>query len=136
MNGAHTPVFPVYSADPSSHVSAPTSPFVGMVLKRHLSAPVRASKARTRPGTFFMETGRDPSRNAGPIITTFSNTTGGELLPISALSRLIGTPSWALRSTTPWLPNASTGFPVFASRATSENPGVTTKIRLDRPSVQ
>ena len=42
-----TPVLPVYSQEPSSHVSFPNSPGCGMVWKIHLRSPVRASKPRT-----------------------------------------------------------------------------------------
>ena len=38
------------------------------------------------------------------MTTTFSKTSGGELDPIAAFTRSTGTPSCALRSTTPWSP--------------------------------
>jgi hypothetical protein len=40
-------VFPLYSHDPSSHVSFPYSPASGMVRNVQRSFPVRASKPRT-----------------------------------------------------------------------------------------
>jgi hypothetical protein len=55
---------------------------------------------------------------------------------MSALSRLIGTPTATFRSTNPAVPNVSTGLPVAALSATRWNPGSTTKIRDSRPSVQ
>ncbi len=63
------------------------------------------------------------------MTTTFSKTSGGELDPIAAFTRSTGTPSCALRSTTPWSPKVVTGSPVFASSATRLKPGVTVKMR-------
>ena len=57
-------------------------------MKRHASVPVRASIARMRPGTFFIDGGRVPTSSAGPMTTTFSKTSGGELDPIAAVHEI------------------------------------------------
>src|SRR5580765_1351581 len=50
----HTPLLPVHDHDSFSHVSLPNSPGYGIVLKRQINLPVRASNARTRPFAFVL----------------------------------------------------------------------------------
>src|SRR6187200_2845592 len=51
----HTPLLPVHSHDPFSHVSLPNWPGPGIVLNRHSCLPDFASNARTRPFAFVLK---------------------------------------------------------------------------------
>ena len=71
----------------------------------------------------------------GPTTTTSRATTGGDELPM--IAEAVSTPSVDLRSIMPLSPKPATGRPVWASSATSRNPGVTTNTRSSpAPSVQ
>src|SRR5690348_7852491 len=81
--GAHTPVLPVYSHDPSFQVSLPNSPARGIVWKVHRRLPVRTSKPRISAGTFVFDVGDVPFLSAAPTMRTSLTMIGGDVAPIS-----------------------------------------------------
>ena len=85
----HTPVLPVYSLEFSSQVSAPGSPFCGMVRNCQRRLPVRTSKARAEPLLFLKLEGVKPSRKAEPT-STLSPTTVGRRLPADFAGGQVG----------------------------------------------
>ena len=85
-----TPVLPVYSQEPSSQVSLPSSPGCGMVWKIQRRSPVRASKPRMYPFALRRDGGVPPGRLAAPMSTTSPATTGA---PFQASSLVIGSRS-------------------------------------------
>ena len=72
----HPLTLPVYSHERFSHVSFPTSPGHGTVLKTHFSLPVRASQPRVHPATCSFLLLYDEI-DAG-VMTVFRTTMGGD----------------------------------------------------------
>ena len=104
-------VLPLYSDEPSNHVSFPNSPACGMVLNIHSRSPVSGSNALTWPGGASLF--RGPSTTIEFTTTLLFETNGGETTPYWPLST--GRPSPSVRSIFPSLPNPLSGIPVAES---------------------